>query len=71
VLSQKANLSRVRKIGEGMAKAIHSFDVFDTLVARRSVEARTLLKKLEARAGLANLAAARQNGKRTAKYLLA
>jgi len=32
-----------------MRRLIHSFDVFDTLIARRSVEPRQILKKLEAR----------------------
>src|SRR5262249_1488323 len=43
----------------GMARAINSFDVFDTLIARRSVEPRRVLEKLEGRAGLPGLAAAR------------
>jgi hypothetical protein len=42
-----------------MAPLIQSFDVFDTLVARRSVEPRRVLDRLEARAGLPGLAAAR------------
>jgi len=42
-----------------MLQVIHSFDVFDTLIARRCVEPRQVLHKLEARAGLPGLAAAR------------
>ena len=42
-----------------MRRLIHSFDVFDTLIARRSLEPRQLLKKLEARGGLPGLAANR------------
>jgi len=42
-----------------MSRFTKSFDVFDTLIARRSVEPRKVLHKLEARAGLPGLAAAR------------
>jgi hypothetical protein len=38
---------------------IRGFDVFDTLIARRSVEPRRVLCRLEQRAGLPGLAAAR------------
>src|ERR1700734_1183957 len=42
-----------------MPPTINSFDVFDTLIARRGFEPRSVLDKLEARTRLPNLAAAR------------
>jgi hypothetical protein len=42
-----------------VARPLNSFDVFDTLIARRSVEPDGVLRKLEDRAGLPGLAAAR------------
>jgi predicted HAD superfamily hydrolase len=44
---------------EEMARPINSFDVFDTLIARRRVEPKKLPEKLEIRAGLPGLAANR------------
>jgi hypothetical protein len=54
---------------------INSYDVFDTLIARRSVEPVRVLRRLEARAGVPGLASARQNadrvlGSRGQPYLL-
>jgi hypothetical protein len=43
---------------------IHSYDVFDTLIARRSGDPGRVLRRLEARAGLPGLAAARHNADR-------
>src|SRR5260221_9611164 len=42
-----------------MSLAVNSFDVFDTLIARRCVEPRRVLDKLEVRSGIPGLAAAR------------
>ncbi len=42
-----------------MSQLVNSFDVFDTLIARRSVEPRLVLKQLEAHAGVPGLAAVR------------
>jgi hypothetical protein len=42
-----------------MPRALKTFDVFDTRIARRSVEPRIVLEKLEARAGIRGLAPAR------------
>src|SRR5262245_31827283 len=42
-----------------MPRPINSFDVFDTLIARRGVEPVSVLHKLEARSGIVGLAAAR------------
>jgi hypothetical protein len=47
-----------------MARAVRTFDVFDTLIARRSVEPQRVLERLEARAGLPGLAAARLDADR-------
>jgi predicted HAD superfamily hydrolase len=47
-----------------MSRAIKSFDVFDTLIARRNVEPRNLLDKLEANTGIPGLAVARLNADR-------
>src|SRR5205807_1750891 len=58
-----------------MPRLINSFDVFDTLIARRSVDPRQVLSKLEVRAGLPGLASARVSadqhlGARGTPYLL-
>jgi len=45
--------------GTAMAKPVKTFDVFDTLITRRCVDPRRQRYKLEARAGLRGLAAAR------------
>ena len=42
-----------------MRRSVNSFDVFDTLIARRSVEPQRVLQKLEACAALPGLAASR------------
>jgi hypothetical protein len=42
-----------------MPQAVNGFDVFDTLIARRSVEPHRVLRRLEAHTGLMGLAAAR------------
>lgn len=42
-----------------MPRPINSFDVFDTLIARRSVEPQQVLHKVEERTGIPGLAAAR------------
>jgi len=42
-----------------MPRAVNSFDVFDTLIARSGVEPRGVLDWLESRAGVAGLAEAR------------
>src|SRR5262245_51649047 len=42
-----------------MPAAVNSFDVFDTLIARRCVEPHRVFDRLEALAGLPGLAAAR------------
>lgn len=42
-----------------MPRAVNSFDVFDTLIARRCVEPHGVLDKLEAQSGVPGLAAAR------------
>jgi predicted HAD superfamily hydrolase len=42
-----------------VARSVRTFDVFDTLIARRSVEPHCVLERLEARAGLPGLAAVR------------
>jgi hypothetical protein len=47
-----------------MPRAVNSFDVFDTLIARRCVEPTGALHQLEARTGLPGLAAARLNADR-------
>ncbi len=47
-----------------MPHPIRSFDVFDTLIARRCVEPARLLEQLEVEAGIPGLAIARQNADR-------
>src|SRR5262245_10273940 len=42
-----------------MPLAVNSFDVFDTLIARRSVESQRVLHRLEAQTGLSGLAEVR------------
>ncbi|HEY3234379.1 MAG TPA: hypothetical protein VGJ84_06665 [Polyangiaceae bacterium] len=46
-----------------MPPLVNSFDVFDTLLARRCVEPRLLFLHLEARAGLPGLAAGKKRGR--------
>src|SRR5258706_13131009 len=58
-LMGKAAAQLRRRKRHSMSRPINSFDVFDTLIARRSVEPRAVLRRLEDRAGVPGLTPAR------------
>lgn len=53
-----------RSVTAATRRVIHTFDIFDTLIARRCIEAHAVFDDVESRSGVAGFAAARKEAER-------